>query len=211
MSTNRIGVPRRLLAGCCATVMAAGLGLVATSALALEPAKDELDKLKACEKQLCAIVKSKSDKGANYACTLAKTWGQTAIEKGAKRSSVSWSFGDARCNLDVTLSRADIVSALTQPTFTLAAKEHTVKCEIHRSGSVEPVTAIIAPKIEFKDGRAEKAWFGVKSIEGPTEVRALVNTLVKLHDKAGLFHGGTIKAINKMLQKTCFEGEVAKK
>jgi len=182
-----------------------------TAVAALEPAKDEKDKLKACERQLCDIVRAKSEKGGDYSCTLAKTWGQTAIESGAKKSAMTWSFGDARCKVDVSLMRGAVVGALNNPKFTVEATPHNISCEVERSGTLTPVTAVVAPKIEFKDGKADKVWIGLKSIEGPGDIKAIVNTLTKLHDKAGLFHGSTVKSINKLLHKTCLEDAVAEK
>ncbi len=188
--------------------------LLAGAASALEPAKDEKDKLKACERKLCDMVRGKKGADAasgDYACTLAKTWGQSAIESGAKRSAVSWTFGDARCKVDVSLARAMVVAALSSPKFALESTPHQINCEVERSGEIKPVTAVVAPRIEFKDGKADKAWIGLKSVEGPGDIKALVSTLTKLHDKAGLFHGSTIKSINKLLYKTCDEEYPAKK
>ncbi len=88
---------------------------------------------------------------------------------------------------------------------------HRPGSEVERSGEIKLVTAVVAPRIEFKDGKADKAWIGLKSVEGPGDNKALVSTLTKLHDKAGLFHGSTIKSINKLLYKTCDEEYPAKK
>lgn len=197
--------------GLVVATLLAGLALSGGGALALTPDKDEKDKLKACERKLCDIVLSKSDKGGDYACTLGKTWSQSAIETGAKKSSVSWTFGDARCSVDVGLSRAVIVSAMAKPGFTIEAPEQRITCEVERSGEKKPINAVVAPRIEFKDGKAEKAWINLKSIDAPGDIKALASTLTKLHDKAGLFHGGTIKSINRLLHKTCAEEYGAKK
>ena len=177
--------------------------LTAGTASALEEAKDEKDKLKACEARLCEMVKKKQPASGDFACSLQKTWAKEKIVEGAQAGSVSWSFGDARCIVDVKLPRADAIAALGSGPQTLQFPEHTVKCEIERDGAITPVTAKLAPKIEFKDGIAQKAWVNLKDVEGPTAIKGLVSTVATIQDGIGIFHKAMIKAINDQIGKKC--------
>ena len=57
-------------------VLAAGVVSLAFTlpVLALEELKDEKDRLKACETQLCTVVTKKAPKSGPFACHLTKTW-----------------------------------------------------------------------------------------------------------------------------------------
>lgn len=173
------------------------------SAFALEEGKDEKDRLKACEARLCEMVKKKQPATGDFACSLQKTWAKDKIAEGARAGSVSWSFGDARCNVEVKLPRADALAALGPGTQTLQFPEHAVKCEIERDGAITPVTAKLAPKIEFKDGVAQKAWVNLKDVDGPTAIKGLVSTVATIQDGIGIFHKAMIKAINEQIGKKC--------
>lgn len=183
--------------------IAAILALAAGSAFALEEAKDEKDKLKACEASLCELVKKKQPTTGDFACALQKTWAKDKIVEGAQAGSVSWSFGDARCQIDIKLPRADAIAALGSGTQTLQFPEHVVKCEIERDKELTPVTAKLNPKIEFKDGVAQKAWVNLKEVDGPTAIKGLVSTVATVQDGLGIFHKAMIKAINDQISKKC--------
>ncbi|MFM9940029.1 MAG: hypothetical protein ACKVP7_11095 [Hyphomicrobiaceae bacterium] len=181
----------------------AAVAFLAGSAFALEEGKDEKDKLKACEASLCQLVKKKAPASGDFTCALQKTWAKEKIVEGAQASSVSWSFGDARCTINIKLPNADAIAALGAGTQTLLFPEHVVKCEIERDKEITPVTAKLAPKIEFKDGIAQKAWVNLKDVEGPTAIKGLVTTVATVQDGLGLFHKAMIKAINDQIGKKC--------
>lgn len=185
------------------TLAMAALLTFAGTAQALEEAKDEKDRLKACEASLCQLVKKKAPAGGDFACSLQKTWVKDKIAEGAAASNVSWTFGDARCKLEVKLPRGDAIAALGAGTQTLQFPEHVVQCEIEQDKVVTPVTVKLAPKITFKDGIAETAWVNLKEVEGPTAIKGLVTAVAKIQDGVGIFHKAMIKAINEQIGKKC--------
>lgn len=186
------------------SALAAGcIGLAApVPASALEEPASELPALKACEKRLCAMVLGKKPTGDDLACDIQKTWAKSSLE-GGKSKGVSWGFGDARCTVDLKLKRRDIVAALTKPSHKVFVPAHQVDCVIERNGEIKPVTARLAPKLEFKDGKADKVWINLESIEGPDDVKSTVWTAAQLEDTLGVFHRPMIKSINKFLLKQC--------
>jgi hypothetical protein len=183
-------------------------GLVALAAacpaLALEPLPDEEKEVKACERKLCTMVLGRATAGPDLRCEVAKTWDRDTLKKG-ESSSVSWGFGDARCSLDLTLSRADIIAALTAPKHTVQIPEQEVRCIVEQDGKQKPVVVRLAPKLKFKNGKADKIWINLADVDGPTAVSATVKMAAGLEDSLGIFHGSMIKSVNKFIYTKCGE------
>lgn len=185
-----------------AMLAAALVSLAAVPALALEAGPDETERLKACEKSLCAMILDKEPKGGNLACDVQKTWAKSTLDEG-KSQGASWGFGDARCNVDLKLDRKDVIAALTQPKHTIRVPAHDVSCVVDRQGELRPVTARLAPKLRFKDGKADKVWINLESIDGPADVKSTIWTAAKLEDTLGIFHRPMIKQINRFVHRQC--------
>ena len=186
----------------------AALGLIflagnVAPAGALTPDKNEKIQLKACERRLCKIIVGKKATGQDLSCALKKTWSQKTLKNGGKASKVSWLFGDAQCKADIFLSRATILSALSQRKYKLWLPSQTVNCKVVRSNKVRPVTIIVEPKIVFKKGRAKKIWLNVRRVSGPKDVKGLIWTVAKLEDSIGIFHKSMIKQVNKFILNKC--------
>lgn len=171
---------------------------------ALEEAKDEKDKIKACEVTLCSLVTKKAPNNGDFACALSKTWTRDKIKEGSASGRVSWGFGDARCSVDLKVPRAAIVAALQSPKGELQIPEHTVHCDVEQEKKdVKPVKLKLAPKLTFKDGKAVTALVNLKEVDGPGSIRGLAFTMAKLEDSLGIFHKSMLKAINKQLHEKC--------
>lgn len=173
-------------------------------AMALEPEPHEEKVVKACERQLCTLVLGRAPAGPDVKCELAKTWDRDTLKKG-ESSSVSWGFGDARCEVDLSLSRTDIIAALTRPKYEIQIPEHEVKCVVEQEGKPKPVVARLAPKLVFKNGKADKIWINLAEVKGPTAVKATVNMAASLEDTLGIFHRSMVKSVNKFLHRRCGE------
>ena len=137
-------------------------------------------------------------------CGLAKTWPKTTL-KGGEGKLVKWGFGDARCEVSLNMSRAVILSALTSPSYSLVIPEHSVTCVVESDGEMKPVEVSLAPRIDFKNGRADKVWVNLKKATGPTSITTTVKTAASLEDTFGIFHKSMIKSINKFVSKQCVE------
>lgn len=185
---------------CFAVVLAAFVLPGAT--LALEPDKDEWEKLQACEESVCNIILKKEPAGKNPSCSISKTWAKSTIKQGESKM-VSWAFGDTQCRAKLEIDRAVIIKALTEDKYTLRVPTQTVKCVIMQDGQPQPVTAKAAPKIKFKNGRADKIWINLEKVDGPENVTGTISTIAALEDKLGIFHGSLIKSVNKFIHKRC--------
>jgi len=172
------------------------------AAMALDEQKGEAAAIKDCDRRLCAILLEKNTKGPDLKCALTKTWDKSKI-KEADTPQISWGFGDARCSVDLNLSRETLVAAMTADHITVRTPSHTATCLVEQDGKPEKVTAVLAPKIEFRNGKAEKIWVRLKSVDGPTGIALTVKTAAQLADNLGLFHGRMIKGINRYVERHC--------
>jgi plasmid maintenance system antidote protein VapI len=205
---------RRVGFALAALVLVPHVGAAAT----LEAAPDEWDKLQACEQRVCTMILGKQAT-ENVDCKVTKTWEKKTIKDGPSKDGVptdqalkgdtpkpvSWGFGNAQCSAHLTLARSEIQSALTAAKHTINVPKQTVNCLVDRNGEIKPVTATLAPRIDFKAGQAHKVWINLTDMEGPSDVTSTVKTAAKLEDTLGLFHGSMIKSINKWMNQKCDE------
>jgi hypothetical protein len=176
---------------------------MAGSAFALEEAKDEKDKLEACEKSLCGILVKRDAAGADLQCALQKTWAGAKVKEGVEKKKLTWGFGDVRCSVDVAVKRQEMIDALTKPEYEFKFPAQTVRCDVERDKEVMKVSVAVSPKFQFKDGKATKAWLGIGTIEGPTVVKGAIWTAAQLEDTFGIVHGDLIREINKFVHDRC--------
>ncbi len=182
--------------------MAVSAGAAGTAS-AEEGSAKEREALKACEKKICEIVVKKETSGADFACTLSKTWSKSTIQGGIEKKRLTWGFGNARCVIDVGIKRTDILEAMAKPAHTIELAPQTVKCQVDREKDTLDVNVTLAPKLQFKGGKAEKAWVNVKQIDAPAVIRGAIWTVAQAEDYFGLFHGDMIAEINEFLGQKC--------
>jgi hypothetical protein len=189
-------------ASTCAAWLAAALALGCGSALALEEDKGEKDRLAACERDLCGIL-VKRQAGDDLKCGLQKTWAGKAIKEGVAQKKLSWGFGDVRCSLDLVAKRQEMIDALTKPEYEYKLGTNTVNCEVEREKEVMKISVSLAPKFQFKDGKAVKAWLGIGTIEAPTVLKGAIWTAAQLEDTFGIVHGDLLREINEFVYQRC--------
>ena len=195
-----MGLPRSALL----VVAAVAAAALPPGAMALEEKKDEKDKLKACERRMCDAIVKKAPATGNVSCALTKTWARKSIKESSEESKkVDWTFGDARCTVDLKVPRAFIVSAQTDPGVKLELPLHRVDCEIERDKEIDRVHFTLGPKVRFENGVAKQVWINLKKVEGPGAIKAMATSLAKLEDTVGLFQGPLTKAINKFIAEKC--------
>lgn len=186
-------------------VLTIGLAMSAMlvgGALALEEAKDEKERLEACERDLCVIL-TKREAGGDLQCSLQKTWAGSKIKQGVEEKKLSWSLGDLRCGVKLEARRQDLVDALTKPAYELKLATHAVRCEVEREKEVVPVSVALTPRAQFKDGKAVKVWLGVGEIQAPAVVKGVIWTAAQLEDTFGVVHSDLVKEINRFVYERC--------
>jgi hypothetical protein len=179
-----------------------GLVAMTPAALALEPKAGEAKALEECDRRLCTMILRKEPVGDDLKCELTKTWAKKTI-KGADSPALQWGFGDARCSVHLQIARASIVTALTTKHFKLWVPPHTADCIVEQNGELKTIKATLGPKIEFKNGRVEKIWINLHSMEGTSSITGLLSAGATLVDSTGLFHGQMVKEANKYIDAQC--------
>lgn len=172
------------------------------SAHALDELKHEKKSISTCERTLCNMLVHKDPKGPDLKCDLTKTWGKKTI-KSAESSTLSWAFGDARCTAKINVTRAEILAAISSPKAKFWLPDQRVHCIVEEDGKPHDVHVLVSPKIEFRNGQAEKIWINLKEVEGPPNVTGLVHFAVGLSDKVGVLHPALVKSVNGFINKSC--------
>ena len=202
--------------GAAARIAPVLLPVLTGSALALDEGKDEKENLRACERRVCDIFLKKSLKGDDLKCGLVKTWAKSSIKSGVETGKISWTSGDARCEMELNLSRPELVAAMTAPGHRFNFPEHTIKCAIEEDKHVRNIRVVLAPEVEFKAGVATSGKVHVKKVDAPFLMKTGIWTAATMIDKFGLFEKKLMAELNKLVQKRCPEQygkqeEVAKK
>lgn len=174
-----------------------------TPTWALDERKDEKEKLKLCERRMCEMIVRKSPTTGDLTCALTKTWASKAIKDGTEGTVATWDYGDARCTVDLKLPRALIVQALAGPEVKLELPRHEVICEVEQDKQADPVRIELAPKIEFKGGKARKVWVNIKKVEGSAGIKGLIHMVAKVEDTVGLFQKRMLRTVNKFIREKC--------
>ena len=179
-------------------------GALPTSpARALEEQKGEAQGIEACDQHLCRMLQQRTAAGEDLKCVLTKTWARSTL-KEADRTDLKWGFGDARCSIELNISRAAIVAAVTSSkSHKFWVPPHTANCVVEQDGQLKPIKATVAPKIVFKNGRAEKIWINLVHIDGPAGITSWLSAGAQLTDSVGIFHHAMIKTVNGYIYKHC--------
>jgi hypothetical protein len=199
LATTTLGRPISLQALSLGALLAQ---LTITPVQALEQQSGEAQALKACDQRVCTLLLQKNPVGDDLKCELTKTWAKSAIKR-ADGPTLKWGFGDARCSLHLQISRALLVDALTKKNHKLWIPPHTAYCIVEEGGEMRTITATLAPKIVFKEGKAEKIWVNLMGMEGSSVITSLLWAAAKLEDSTGLFQQPMLKAVNKYIYEQC--------
>jgi hypothetical protein len=180
-----------------------GSVFVAKGAFALDEGKDEKQQLEACERDLCSIIVKREATGKDLQCALQKTWNGTKIKQGVEQKKLTWKFGDVRCTIELQAKRQELVDALAKPEFELKLAKHAIRCDVEREKEVVPISLSMAPRFQFKDGKAVKAWLGIGEIEAPPALKSALWTAAQLEDTFGIVHADLIREINQFVHERC--------
>lgn len=191
----------------CTAIAAALFVASAAQAPARAQTKEaEAAAVKACELAICTVAVKKSAAGGDIKCDLGKTWKKEDIAESVAKKKLTWSLGDARCTVPLMVPSQGLVDGLTKPAHTLALPTHTAKCEIDGAKDGEKaggVTVELAPKFEFKDGKAVKISVNVTKIEGAAVAKGAIWTAATAEEYLGLFNEQMTAALNKLLLESC--------
>lgn len=170
-----------------------------------EEEKKEKELRKACKIELCSAFKSKVQKGGEVACGVLKTWRKEQLAKMVSKGGVSWPWGAARCTANLKFKRDDLIKASTLPDFELAIDKHDIACELDREKDKYEIKVEMAPKVQFKDGKAIKAALNWGKIEAPMLAKSALWSATAADNTFGVLQRTVVEDINDFLDVKCLE------
>lgn len=214
MTTMATGVIGRLAALTLLAALAPAL-LAVTAGAQDKPATKEVVELspeekaerearKACKVAICAAFRNRKA-GDDISCHVLKTWRKEAIEKIVAKGGLKWPWGKARCETSLKLKREALIKAMTEKTYELAVDTHTIACALEREKDNYEVKFDIAPKVTFKDGKAEKAALNWGKIDAPALAKGALWSMSAADNTFGVMQGTIVEDINDFVSAKCDE------
>jgi hypothetical protein len=190
--------------------MAGSLVLAAHSAVAADHLLTDKQSFERCASQACSILNRKATETGNLNCELVKTWHSPSFSETATRFLTA-DINSLHCSLRLEVNQAQMVAAIGNHEHVLALSSHAVDCVLEGPKDVRSITATLEPKIRFGNGRADRMWINLTTIDGPATLTGPIKTATRLGDIAGLFHRPIITAINEFIHERCpYIAETAK-
>ena len=162
---------------------------------------------KACKVDICSALRSKKAEGADIGCHVVQTWPKKALDGMLAKTHVSWPWSNVFCQTDVTLKRATLVAAMTQPKYEAAFDPHTLTCDIDRGAGSDKYTfkVSLTPKVTFENGKATAAKLQWGDVDAPMLAKGVIWPITGLDNKTGMLSGQFIDMVNQFVEKKCDE------
>lgn len=160
----------------------------------------------ACKVDLCKAFRSKDDSGNDIACHVIKSWRKEQLVKLVGKLKVTWPYDGAHCSTDLSVKRAELVKAITEPKAEVVFVKHTVTCSIasEKKGATD-FSFDLTPKVTFENGKATKAQAQWGKIEAPTLIKSALWTATAADNTANILSGSIVEEVNEFISKRCDE------
>jgi hypothetical protein len=209
-----------VLAGCliaCAVAMQAKLAIGADdnkattaksasdSGMTAEEKAEKAERL-ACRVSLCKILRGKEAAGSDIACHVVRTWRKEHLTKLISSLKITWPYEGVKCWSDISLKRADLIKAASDPKAEITLDKHTATCTVrHDKGDATEFKFDMTPKVTFENGKATKAQVNWGTIEAPSLIKSALWTATAADNSVGLLSSTITDAINDFIGKQCDE------
>ncbi len=160
---------------------------------------------KACKISLCQAFVMKKPADGEVACGVLKTWRKEQLAKMVGRGGVSWPWGNARCTADLKFKRDALIKAVSEPEYELVVDKHDVKCELDRESDKYQIAMEIAPKVQFKQGKAVKAAMNWGKIDAPLLAKSALWSATAADNTFGVLQNTVVEDINDFIDNKCLE------
>jgi hypothetical protein len=172
-----------------------------------EKAEDEARKR--CKTKICEIVATRDPNGDNVSCEIVKTWREEDMAKmlGGK---IFWPWGKAVCESKLKLKRASLAKAMSEPADSIHMPPQTVRCRLERKGKSEPyvVEISVAPKVEFREGKATEAAINWGQSNAPPLIHPLIYVGTALDNSTNMLGPEVVHMVNEFVTRECAEVKV---
>ena len=147
---------------------------------------------------------SKNPAGGDLQCALTKTWARSTLKEADHAKGHLGFRRRALLGRDQDQPLRCLIAALTSTKpYKLWVPSHTATCVVEEKGQPRPLKATLAPKIIFKDGKADKIWINLQHVEGTASIKDWMSTAAQLTDSLGIFHHAMLKSVNGYIYKHC--------
>ncbi len=160
---------------------------------------------KACKVDLCSAFHVGKPAEGQVACNVLKTWRKEQLTKMVSKGGVSWPWGNARCVTNLKFDRSDLAKAITVAEFELKLPTHLITCELEREKENYEIKMEIAPKVQFKQGKAVKAQLNWGKIEAPALAKTVLWSATAADNTFGALQNTIVEDINDFIGTKCFE------
>jgi hypothetical protein len=160
---------------------------------------------KACKIALCSAFHVRKPPDGAVTCGVLKTWRKEQLSKMVSKGGVSWPWGNARCTADLKFKRADLIQAVSAAEYELVVDRHEVKCELDRETDKYEIKVEIAPKVQFKGGKAVKANMNWGKIDAPLLAKSALWSATAADNTFGVLQNTVVEDINDFIDVKCLE------
>lgn len=166
----------------------------------------EKEARKACKQKICDIIATRDPAGEDVACDIVKTWREEDIVKmlGGK---VSWPWGKAVCQSKLELPRKPLALAMSQPEAEIVMPAQKVRCTLAQKEKGEPyaIEITLAPKVKFKDGKAQEATLNWGDASTPMFIYPLIYAGTGFDNSANVLGPEVVRMVNEFTTRKCAE------
>ena len=165
----------------------------------------EKEARKACKVDICRALRTK-DASGDIACHVIKSWRKEQLVKLVSKLKVTWPYDGAHCSTELSVNRADLTRAMTEPKIEIEFQKHTVTCTIasEKKGATE-FKFDLTPKVTFENGKATKAHANWGKLEAPTLIKSAMWTATAADNTVNLLSGTIVDELNDFVSKRCDE------
>jgi hypothetical protein len=177
-----------------------------TDSALTEEEKAEKSARIACRVELCKILRGKESTGSDIACHVVKSWRKEHLTKLINNLKITWPYEGVKCWSDISIKRADLFKAASEPKTEITLDKHTATCAVGREkGEATEFKFELTPKVTFENGKATKAQVNWGHIDAPTLIKSALWTATAADNSVGLLSGTITDAINDFIGKQCDE------
>jgi hypothetical protein len=165
----------------------------------------ESEARQACKAKICEIARTKSAQGDNVACKVLKTWPAIDLQEKILKGKLDWPWGNAQCEANLTLDRALIVAAMSQPKYEAKVGRHNLECRISAKDGQDTQTIkfTIEPIVSFENGKAVKAALRWGDVSGSTAAKGALWSATAVDNTLNVLQGVVLEQINEFFGPKC--------
>jgi hypothetical protein len=191
-------------------------GFVALLALsqtaAAETPEEQAEKAvrRACEAKICDIVSTRDPSGEDVTCDIVKTWHEEELVE-ALGGRINWPWGGAMCQSKITLERAPLAKAMSEPAYEMTLQTQTARCALDQKEGDDPyvIEISVAPRLKFENGKAVEGQVNWGKASAPVAIYPLIYAGTALDNSTNVLGPELVRVVNEFTAKKCTQMKAA--